>query len=405
MVQAATKKADAPVGSAEMMRGAIDMLPLVEADANDAERLTHLTDRVVGEFRRIGLNTMLTPRELGGAQLSYSDAMHIVERMAHADGATGWCLMVQCVMGGSMGSFLPEEGARTVFGKGADVIGAGNGVPRGAAREVDGGYMIKGHWSYGSGIQHAEWIHSGCFIMDGDKMRMTPDGAPDIVLCQHPRSTITLKGNWDVLGLRGTGSYDYTLNEPELFVPHHMTYKFNGGTPVRGGVQYSAGLVTITSWGHTSWALGVGRRTLDELAKLALSRGDAFGKLCDSPTFKLKFAEAEAKFRAAQALIYRTWEGIDENYAQGRPASLEQLTMVKLGMRYLHDVLSEVSTFAHISSRGASLRSSTLQRCYRDIHAGTQHILMADEIVQECGRALMGNVGESAQWTMFGVKG
>ena len=155
-----------------------------------------------------------------------------------------------------------------MFGKGADIVGAGNGVPRGAAREVDGGYMIKGHWSYGSGIQHAEWIHSGCFIMDGDKMRMTPDGAPDIVLCHHPRDTIVLKGNWDTLGLRGTGSYDYTLKDAEMFVPSHMTYKFNGAVPQRGGIQYSAGLVTITTWGHTGWALGVGRRTLDELAKM-----------------------------------------------------------------------------------------------------------------------------------------
>ncbi|MGZ5836227.1 MAG: acyl-CoA dehydrogenase family protein [Xanthobacteraceae bacterium] len=406
MTQAAAKKPDAQApGYAQLMCAAQDMLPLVEKEADEAERLTHLTDRIVGEFRRIGLNAMLTPKELGGAQIPYSDAMRIVERVAYADGSTGWCLMVECVMGGSMGSFLPEEGARTVFANGADIIAAGNGVPRGAAREVDGGYMIKGHWSYGSGIQHAEWIHSGCFIMDGDKMRMTPDGAPDIVLCHHPRDTIVLKGNWDTLGLRGTGSYDYTLTEPELFVPRYMTYKFNGGTPARGGLQYSSGLVTITSWGHTSWALGVGRRTLDELAKLALTRADAFGKLCDSPTFKLKFAEAEAKYRGAQALIYRTWESLDESYAQGRPGNLEQLTMVKLGMRYLHDVLSEISTFAHIASRGVSLRPSILQRCYRDIHAGTQHILMADEIVQECGRALMGNVGKDAQWTMFGVKG
>lgn len=406
MSQATAKKSDslAP-GYAQLMRAAQDLLPLVEAEAGEAERLTHLTDRTVNEFRRHGLNAMLTPRELGGAQIPYSDAMRIVERMAHADGSAGWCLMVQNVMSGSMGSFLPEEGARAVFGKTPDIIGAGNGVPRGAAREVDGGYMIKGHWSYGSGIQHAEWIHSGCFIMDGDKMRMLPDGTPDIVLCHHPRNTIELKGNWDTLGLRGTGSYDYILTQPELFVPRHMTYKFNGGAPVRGGVSYSAGLVTITTWGHTSWGLGVGRRTLDELAKHAMARADAFGKLCDSPTFKLKFAEAEAKYRAARAMIHETWESIDENYAQNQPATLEQITMIKLGMRYLHDVLSEISTFAHVASRGVSLRPSLLQRCYRDIHAGTQHILMADEIVQECGRALMGNVGKDAQWMMFGVKG
>ncbi|MGZ5896936.1 MAG: acyl-CoA dehydrogenase family protein, partial [Xanthobacteraceae bacterium] len=108
MTQAAAKKPDAQApGYAQLMRAAQDMLPLVEKEADEAERLTHLTDRIVGEFRRIGLNAMLTPKELGGAQIPYSDAMRIVERVAYADGSTGWCLMVECVMGGSMGSFLP----------------------------------------------------------------------------------------------------------------------------------------------------------------------------------------------------------------------------------------------------------------------------------------------------------
>jgi alkylation response protein AidB-like acyl-CoA dehydrogenase len=404
MTQAA--KADAiPTTYAHLMRTAQELLPLVESEANETERLTHLTDRMVGEFRRTGLYGLLTPSVLGGAQLPYSDAMRIVERVARADGSIGWCLMVANVMTGSLGSFLPDEGARTVFGKGADVTGAGNGVPRGAAREVDGGYMIKGHWSYGSGIQHAEWIHSGCFLMDGDKMRMTPDGTPDIVLCHHPRSSIVLKGNWDTLGLRGTGSYDYTLTQDEMFVPRHMTYKFNAHEPARGGVQYSAGLVTITTWGHTAWGLGVGRRTLDELAALGRTRVDAFGKMGDSATFKQKFAEAEAKYRAARALVYDSWESIDDSYAQGRPADVEQLAMIKLCMRHLHDVISENATFAHVASRGVSLRPSILQRCYRDVHTGTQHLLMADEIVQECGRVLMGAVSKDARWNMFGVKG
>jgi hypothetical protein len=46
-----------------------------------------------------------------------------------------------------------------------------------------------------------------------------------------------------------------------------------------------------------------------------------------------------------------------------------------------------------------------MQRFYRDIHAGTQHILLADQIVEECGRALLGLTGDDAQWTVFGVSG
>jgi len=382
-----------------------ELLPLIEAEADLAERQSHQSDRVVGALRRSGIYAMLLPKALGGGELPFPDAMRIIARLSWADASAGWCAMVAGVMSASLGAFAPERGAREVYGKGPDVTVAGNGVPRGYARRVPGGYMIRGQWAYGSGIHHAEWVHSGCFIMDGDKPVMTSDGAPEIVLMHHPKASIVLKDNWDVLGLRATGSFDYTLKEPELFVPEHLSYPFDGPAQHRGGAQYSIGLVGLTSWGHTSWALGVGRRALDELARLARERGDVFGKLTESASFKKSFADAEAKFRAASAFVYESWSDLSDTIGQGQAASVEQIALIRLAMRHIHDALSDVTTFAHRTARGASLRASKLQRCYRDAHAGTQHLLLADEIAMECGRVLMGATVPGAYWTMFGVKG
>jgi alkylation response protein AidB-like acyl-CoA dehydrogenase len=184
-----------------------------------------------------------------------------------------------------------------------------------------------------------------------------------------------------------------------------MSYPFDGPKLQRGGAQYGIGLVGLTSWGHTSWALGVGRRALDELAKLARERGDVFGKLTDSATFKKNFADAEAKFRAASAFVRESWRALGDTIAAGETASVEQIALIRLAMRHIHDMLSEVTTLAHRTARGASLRRGVLQRCYRDAHAGTQHLLLADEIAAECGRVLAGAITPGAYWTMFGVKG
>jgi alkylation response protein AidB-like acyl-CoA dehydrogenase len=389
----------------EPMRAVEAVLPLVEAEAEAAERQFHLSDRVVDALRKSGLYAMLLPKALGGGEFSFVDAMEVVARLAWADASTGWCTMVNGVMSASLGAFVAEEGARMVYGAGPDVTVAGNGVPRGYARRVPGGYMIRGHWAYGSGIHHAEWIHSGCFLMDGDRPAVHADGTPVIVLTHHPKASIELKGNWDVLGLRATGSFDYTLKEPELFVPDHLSFPFDGATLQRGGPHYAIGLVGFTTWGHSSWALGVGRRALDELARLALERGDPFGKLCDSATFRKSFADAEARFRAASAFVRESWSSLCDTLDRGGTPSVEQVALIRLAMRQIHDALSEVTTFAHRAVRGASLRSSKLQRCYRDAHAGTQHLLLADQIVMECGRALMGAIEPGAYWTMFGIKG
>ena len=221
--------------------------------------------------------------------------------------------------------------------------------------------------------------------------------------CHHPKDTIELKGNWDVLGLRASGSFDYTVKGGELFVPETHCYMFDNPTQQRGGVQYRSGLVSSTTWGHTSWALGIGRRTLDELAKLARERVDAFGKMSESASFKQAFAEAEAKYRAARAFVYAAWDDLSESFAQGRDGTVEQLALIRLAMRHIHNVLSENATFAHRASRGVSLRPSILQRCYRDVHGGTQHILLADQIAQECGKVLLGEAEEGAAWNVLGL--
>jgi hypothetical protein len=76
-----------------------------------------------------------------------------------------------------------------------------------------------------------------------------------------------------------------------------------------------------------------------------------------------------------------------------------------MAMRHLHDVISEIATFAHRAARGLSLRPSVLQRCYRDIHSGTQHIFLADEILQDCGRVLLGGASKEAEWMILGLRG
>ena len=78
----------------QLMRSVNDLIPLAEAEADEAERLSHQTDKLIAEFRRTGLNSILLPKELGGSELSYFEVMRIVDRMAHAEGSTGWCLMV-----------------------------------------------------------------------------------------------------------------------------------------------------------------------------------------------------------------------------------------------------------------------------------------------------------------------
>ena len=117
-------------------------------------------------------------------------------------------------------------------------------------------------------------------------------------------------------GFAGTDRFDYTIADAEeLFVPSALTYTFDTVTPVRGNAQGYLGLPGYSAWAHSGWGLGVGRRILDELVKVIVPRRDVFGMSRDSVSFKFQFAQAEARFRAARALVYDTWRGVSETCA------------------------------------------------------------------------------------------
>jgi len=399
----ATEQVERVPGYEEYLARVAAMEELVAEEAEEAERLRHMTDRTYAAFRAAHLPHILTPRVLGGAQLPWSEALRVAERMSSIDGSAGWCLMVAGVQNGSAGAFVTDRARDEIFqGTGYTNV-AGQGIPRGQAWPVEGGYRIRGHWSYGSGIHHANWIHSGCILMDGDKPVKSESGAPLVLIVYLRREDIELADNWEVMGLRGTGSFDYSV-EDDHFVPEHMTHLHSKSEPERGGHQYSVGIVGFTAWGHTSFALGVGRRALDELAAIALKKGGPFGLLADAPSFQEKYARAEAKYRAVRALAYESWEAIDETLAREEPVSTQQLAVARLTNRYAHEVMSEICTFAYNGGGGIALRPSRLQRCYRDLHAGLQHVFLCDELMQDCGKVLVGRAPADATWDVLHLK-
>ena len=90
--------------SNDALRTVEELIPLIEAEADEGERQYHLSDRVVAALRKSGLYAMLLPKALGGGEFTFTDAMEVVARLAWADASTGWCTMVNGVMSASAAS-------------------------------------------------------------------------------------------------------------------------------------------------------------------------------------------------------------------------------------------------------------------------------------------------------------
>ena len=195
-----------------------------------------------------------------------------------------------------------------MFGKGRWPIIAGQGAANGQGVPDGKGFRLTGKWAYGSGLLHSSWIHTGGSIVEKDgKPRMLPGGKfPEVRIFILPVKQAELRGNWDVLGLRATGSVDYTIDG--VHVPEEYTHLQGANTPNQGGSIYTLAIFGISTIGHTGFALGTGRRILDELRKVAMAetgRPQTLPVRGGGESFHEQFGNAEAKLRASPGVCLR----------------------------------------------------------------------------------------------------
>ena len=88
---------------------------------------------------------------------------------------------------------------------------------------MDGGYRVTGKWTFASGCANATLLggHSWVFEKDGTP-RKRADGSHLDRTMLFVKSKATIHDMWHTLGLRGTASYTYEVND--LFVPEEETF-------------------------------------------------------------------------------------------------------------------------------------------------------------------------------------
>ena len=372
--------ATSPLGEA-----ARALVPLLDEHGDYADREGRLHDDVVDAFHRDGLYQMWVPDVLGGAELDPLHSLETLEIVSYGDPSAGWVLMASCLAIGTAGSYLADDAVSELWADGRRPVIAGQGTRPGTAVPHEDGFLVSGSWSFASGLLHGTHIHTLAVI--------TTTGEPRIFVV--PVETASLLGNWDVLGLRGTGSIDYSLDN--VYVPDSYSHFAVVDEPRRGGVLYRIGIIGFAAMCHSGWALGVGRRLLDELGVLVHEGAGRAGARAASDAFQQDYAKAEATLRAARALVFEAWGDAWDTLCAGGRMSVRQHTLVRLALTNATNALAEVADFVYLAGGTTALRRGTIQRLVRDVHAGTQHVTSAPAVWANCGLDLVG-LAEGKRW-------
>lgn len=362
--------------------------PVLAAGADTAERDCTLPPATVEALESSGLLGLKTPAVLGGAEADPITQIDVLEEVSRIDASTGWCLAVGATTVGLPAAFLPDEGLADMLAGGRLPRTAGVVMPAGTATPVDGGYRVTGRWSFASGIRHAEWAGVGVRIA-GDPAR-----AREHRIVMVPSSAVTVHDNWRVAGLEGTGSCDISL--ADVFVPERLTWDLDMAPPRRGGRLYHLGFPAFVANEHAAFAIGIARRTLDEVAGLAGSRrrGPARTLLADRPAFQRALAEDDLRLRAARALVVEVYEDAWRRVEAGEALAPRDQAVLRAAAVHTTEVAVGVVTRAFRHAGGAAIfRDGVLQRCLRDVNAAAQHFVVSDSAYEAHGQALLGRTG------------
>jgi alkylation response protein AidB-like acyl-CoA dehydrogenase len=381
------------VSTAEWVDRARSLAPVVEQYRNQSEQQRHLAQPIFDAMAGTGIFEMLVPRAFGGPQATPAAKVRVVEEIARLDGSAGWNATIW-TDSGMFADYLPEAAAREIMSVGQGTIIGGALNPTGQARPVPEGLRVTGRWSFASGCHYVTWFVAGCIVMEGDHPRMLDNGGPDIRLVFLPAADCEIIDTWHTAGLRGTGSHDFRVDGVTVPAEHVVPVPlFFTGPTARPSTAYRTPFYDIASAGLAAVGLGIARDAIESFKTLASSKTPAISMttLANQQTVQQRVGKAEALLRSARAYLYTTVEEISAAHAAGGPITNDDAAALRLACaQSAQNAVDAVDLMFDAGGGTAVYASSRLERCFRDAHMVTHHMMIAPSTIEMVGQYLLG---------------
>src|ERR1700748_36601 len=279
----------------------------VAAASDEIERDRRLPVALLDKLHEAQLFRLLLPRSANGIETDPVTFFHVIETIAREDASTAWC-MSQAGVCAMAAAYLDLPVAQAIFGQDPRAVLAWGPGPRVKAVECEGGYRVTGVWAFASGGRHATWLGAHCPIFKADgSPRLEQDGE------QAERTMLVRTGDvewtdiWNTVGLRGTASDQFALNDFFVQSDHSITRQFDRECRENGPL-YRMGSGTCYQVGFAGVACGIARGALDcfvDIARNKVARGTR-NPLRENAVVQSNLAQAEVNLRAARGFVLQS---------------------------------------------------------------------------------------------------
>ena len=357
-----------------------DLIAEIVAAAAEIDTSGKVPSELVARIIDIGLARAAVPTEYGGGERAPREIYEALTTLAMADGSTAWVAMVAAT-GGISAAYLSDQAAKIAFASPKAFV-VGVLAPRGTATVHEDGFRIRGRWPYGSGIDHATHVVAGCMVQQGD--------TPRIGFVLVPVDHVEVHPTWDVSGLRGTGSHDFSLDD--VVVEDWQMAFMAGAQPRIDRPLFRFPSFSLLALGVASVAIGIAQASIEELVRLAVAKvpTGSSRRLADRPLVQSTVSRSSAQLSAAAELMFGRVTAAYASSTDG-PLSVDVRSGLRSAASHATETAAAVTTEMYRLGGGTSnYRSSALQRHLRDVHAATQHVMVSETMYEITGRLMLG---------------
>jgi len=384
----------------ELVRRARALAPMLRERAVEAEHDRNIPFQSVRDYIDAGLVRTIMPKRWGGYEHDHETQFNVAIELGRSTcGSSAWCLNYLTDHAGILAHF-PEEAQHDVWGKDVDACIATSAAPTGKAEVARGGYRLSGKWSWCSGLRHSQWIMIGGLVhRDGDPH-------PDMRLFLVPTTDVRALDTWYCAGLRGSGSNTSELDN--VFVPEHRSVSFSTlrdaqspGSQINTNPIYRTPFIAVHTYALLGPALGLARGAYADFTRWTRQRYLTYTAInvAQHVPVQIRIAEIAAQIDAAELLARRALASARSDYAN---VTLEQRILLRRDFTYAMKMLRKaMDELIQISGASGLLDENSVQRCWRDVHAISSHVVMNWDVAAEnFGRFELG-LGRNEAYPVF----
>ena len=362
----------------------------IAAAADEIERTRRIPEALLERFHDSRLFRMLLPRSAGGDETEPAVYVAAIEELARHDASIAWNAFV-ANSSSLIAAYLDPGVNRAIFADPRSIVAWG--PPNASrARAVDAGYRLTGKWDFASGCRHARWLGAHCHVLEADgTLRLNRFGRPAVRTLLFPAGEATLLDTWRTIGLCGTASDSYCVND--LFVSEAFSSTREDPTLRREpGPLYAFTMQCLYATGVAAVAFGIARAMLSEFITLASRKAPrGLARLADNAVVQADVARAEARLGSARAYLIETLTAIYAHADDVAPIEVADRARVRLACTNAIQGAAEVADFAYKGAGvDAIFTGSPFERRFRDMHTLSQQIQARGAHFESVGQVMLG---------------